>query len=48
MIVSSEWLKSLKSSKNMFFRWILRLIECDFNELLNPGSENGDADGFYD
>ena len=42
---SLKWLKSLKSSNKMFFRWTLRLNEYDFNVLPKPGIENGDADG---
>ena len=40
-----KFLKSLENSKAMCFRWILRLNEYDFNVLLKPWPENGDADG---
>jgi hypothetical protein len=42
---SLKWLKFLKSSNKMFFRWALRLNEYDFNVLPKPAIENGDADG---
>jgi hypothetical protein len=50
MDFTTDWVRFQWASQSWFWkwwcRWILRLIECDFNELLNPGSENGDADGF--
>jgi len=40
-----KWLKSVKSSNKKFFKWTSRLNEYDFNVLLKPWPENGDADG---